>query len=290
MELTQATIVVTGAGSGIGAALCERFAKQRPRAIALVDQDAASVERVCAKLAGIFPEVEFSSYQVDVTNETEIIQLVNTITTSIGVIDLFCGNAGIGTALGIEAPDEVWQRTLEVNVMAHVYATRALMPIWLDRGRGYYLLTASAAGLLSNLGDAPYSVSKHGAVALAEWLAITYGDRGIGISCLCPQGVRTPLLFPEMKTSRDSSDSGGSGNSDAGQSGPDSDAVALAVVRAQRILEPAEVAESVIAALASEQFLILPHEEVTAYEQARATDRERWLRSMRRLQAQISGE
>ena len=164
--------------------------------------------------------------------------------------------------------------------MAHVYAARALMPAWLDQGRGYYLLTASAAGLLTNLGDAPYSVSKHGAVALAEWMSITYGDRGIVVSCLCPQGVRTPLLFPEMKASvAPDSDSA---------SAPE-DAVALAVVRAQRILEPSEVAESVVAALATEQFLILPHEEVAAYEQARASNRERWLSAMRRLQAQISG-
>ena len=279
MELSNSNIVVTGAGSGIGAALCKRFAEEGPRAISLVDLDAVALDRSLQELAQVFPEVKVSSHQVDVSKESEVIALIHQVTETSGTIDLFCGNAGIGTALGLDAPNQVWQSTLDVNLMAHVYAARALMPAWLDRGRGYYLLTASAAGLLTNLGDAPYSVSKHGAVALAEWMSITYGDRGIGVSCLCPQGVRTPLLFPEMKASvAQDSDSA---------SAPE-DAVALAVVRAQRILEPSEVAESVVNALATEQFLILPHEEVAAYEQARASNRERWLSAMRRLQAQIS--
>lgn len=279
MELSNSNIVVTGAGSGIGAALCKRFAEEGPRAISLVDLDAVALDRSLQELAQVFPEVKVSSHQVDVSKESEVIALIHQVTETSGTIDLFCGNAGIGTALGLDAPNQVWQSTLDVNLMAHVYAARALMPAWLDRGRGYYLLTASAAGLLTNLGDAPYSVSKHGAVALAEWMSITYGDRGIGVSCLCPQGVRTPLLFPEMKASvAPDSDSA---------SAPE-DAVALAVVRAQRILEPSEVAESVVNALATEQFLILPHEEVAAYEQARASNRERWLSAMRRLQAQIS--
>ena len=280
MELSNSNIVVTGAGSGIGAALCKRFAEEGPRAIALVDMDAVALDQSLQELAQVFPHVKVSSYQVDVSKESEVIALIHQVTETSGTIDLFCGNAGIGTALGLDAPNQVWQSTLDINLMAHVYAARALMPAWLDQGRGYYLLTASAAGLLTNLGDAPYSVSKHGAVALAEWMSITYGDRGIVVSCLCPQGVRTPLLFPEMKASvAPDSDSA---------SAPE-DAVALAVVRAQRILEPSEVAESVVAALATEQFLILPHEEVAAYEQARASNRERWLSAMRRLQAQISG-
>ena len=280
MELSNSNIVVTGAGSGIGAALCKRFAEEGPRAIALVDMDAVALDQSLQELAQVFPQVKVTSHQVDVSKESEVIALIHQVTETSGTIDLFCGNAGIGTALGLDAPNQVWQSTLDVNLMAHVYAARALMPAWLDQGRGYYLLTASAAGLLTNLGDAPYSVSKHGAVALAEWMSITYGDLGIGVSCLCPQGVRTPLLFPEMKASV-------APDSDAA-SAPE-DAVALAVVRAQRILEPSEVAESVVNALATEQFLILPHEEVAAYEQARASNRERWLSAMRRLQAQISG-
>jgi NAD(P)-dependent dehydrogenase (short-subunit alcohol dehydrogenase family) len=280
MELSNSNIVVTGAGSGIGAALCMRFAEEGPRAISMVDSDAVALDRSLQELAQVFPQVELISHQVDVSKESEVIDLIHKVTETSGTIDLFCGNAGIGTALGLEAPNHVWQSTLDVNLMAHVYAARALMPAWLERGHGYYLLTASAAGLLTNLGDAPYSVSKHGAVALAEWLSITYGDRGIGVSCLCPQGVRTPLLFPEMKAAF---------LPDSDTASPAQDAVALSVVRAQRILEPSEVAESVVAALAREQFLILPHEEVAAYEQARASNRERWLAAMRRLQAQISG-
>lgn len=280
MELSNSNIVVTGAGSGIGAALCKRFAEEGPRAISLVDLDAVALDQSLQELAQVFPQVKVTSHQVDVSKESEVIALIHQVTEASGTIDLFCGNAGIGTALGLDAPNQVWQSTLDVNLMAHVYAARALMPAWLDRGRGYYLLTASAAGLLTNLGDAPYSVSKHGAVALAEWMSITYGDLGIGVSCLCPQGVRTPLLFPEMKASV---------APDSGSASAPEDAVALAVVRAQRILEPSEVAESVVAALATEQFLILPHQEVAAYEQARASNRERWLSAMRRLQAQISG-
>ena len=280
MELSNSNIVVTGAGSGIGAALCKRFAEEGPRAIALVDMDAVALDQSLQELAQVFPHVKVSSHQVDVSKESEVIALIHQVTETSGTIDLFCGNAGIGTALGLDAPNQVWQSTLDVNLMAHVYAARALMPAWLDQGRGYYLLTASAAGLLTNLGDAPYSVSKHGAVALAEWMSITYGDRGIVVSCLCPQGVRTPLLFPEMKASV---------APDSDTASAPEDAVALAVVRAQRILEPSEVAESVVNALATEQFLILPHEEVAAYEQARASNRERWLSAMRRLQAQISG-
>ncbi len=271
MELAQASIVVTGAGSGIGLALCKRFAIEQPRAIALLDCDAASVERAATQLASAFPAIHVSWHQVDVSQESQVIDLVDAVTQADGFIDLFCGNAGIGTALGIDAPNEVWQHAMDVNLMAHVYAARALLPAWLEQGRGYYLLTASAAGLLSNLGDAPYSVSKHGAVALAEWMSITYGDQGVGVSCLCPQGVRTPLLFP-------------------GTNSPTEHAVALAVVRAQRILEPTEVADCVVTAINAEQFLILPHQEVAAYEQARAGNRERWLGAMRRLQAQIGSK
>ena len=154
--------------------------------------------------------------------------------------------------------------------MAHVYAARALLPAWLERGRGYLLTTASAAGLLTNLGDAPYTATKHAAVGLAEWLSITYGDRGVTVSCLCPQGVRTPLLF------------GGAGS-------PADGALATEVVKAQRVLEPEEVADVVVDGIRTEDFLILPHPEVADYERARAGDRQRWLRSMRRLQARLTG-
>jgi len=155
-------------------------------------------------------------------------------------------------------------------VMAHVYAARALLPAWLEAGEGHLLITASAAGLLTNLGDAPYTATKHAAVGLAEWLSVTYGDRGLHVACLCPQGVRTPLLF---------------GASDS----PTDGALAADVVKAQRILEPEEVADTVVEGLADERFLILPHPEVADYERARATDRDRWLGAMRRLQAKLLG-
>jgi NAD(P)-dependent dehydrogenase (short-subunit alcohol dehydrogenase family) len=268
MELSDAVVVVTGGGSGIGAALVERIAAERPRAVVVVDLDDAAAEAVRHRVAASNPGVELWHAAVDVAEEEQVRQLVHDVQTRNGMIDLFCANAGIGSAMGIDAPDEVWERVLGVNLMSHVYAARALVPGWFERGRGHLLVTASAAGLLSNLGDAPYSVSKHGAVALAEWLSITYGDRGVGVSCLCPQGVRTPLLF------------GATG-------GPADGALATEVVKSQRILEPEEVADVTVAALAEDRFLILPHEEVADFERARAGDRERWLGAMRRLQARL---
>jgi len=277
MQLSDAVIVVTGGGSGIGAALCERFAAGSPRSITVADLDLGGAESVAARIAATFPDVSVHAVHLDVSVEADVASLVATTTGRDGVIDLFCGNAGIGTGAGVDAPDEVWRHIIDVNVMAHVYASRALLPAWLERGSGHLMITASAAGLLTNLGDAPYSVTKHGAVALAEWLSVTYGDRGIAVSCLCPQGVRTPLLFPEMRNDQPA---------DAADAAP----LALEVVKGQRVLEPSDVATAVVAALEDGRFLILPHEEVAAYEQARANDRERWLAAMRRMQATITGD
>ncbi|MGB3411564.1 MAG: SDR family oxidoreductase [Microthrixaceae bacterium] len=275
MELNGKVIIVTGGGSGIGAALCERFAQEQPRSLTIVDLSEASARRVADRIAEGHPALAVHPVGLDVTDEGELAGLIGATIEREGQVDLFVGNAGIGTGAGVYADDVVWERIIDVNVMAHVYAARALLPGWLERGEGRMVITASAAGLLSNLGDAPYSVTKHGAVALAEWLSITYGDRGVTVSCLCPQGVRTPLLFPELAE---------------GNGAPPllpEDQLALEVVKAQRILEPSEVAESVMDALADGRFLILPHVEVAAYEQARANDRERWLRSMRRMQAKL---
>lgn len=266
MELNGAVVVVTGGGSGIGAALVQRIAREAPAALVVVDLHEEGAAATRDRVAPDAPGTDVWHAAVDVADEAQVQALVHDVEHRNGTIDLFCANAGIGSAMGLEAPDEVWQRVLDVNVMSHLYAARALVPGWCERGRGHLLVTASAAGLLTNLGDAPYSVSKHAAVALAEWISITYGDRGVGVSCLCPQGVRTPLLF-----------------------GEGSDALATDVVKAQRILEPEEVADVTVAALGEDRFLILPHEEVAGYEQARAADRERWLRSMRRLQASIGG-
>jgi len=281
VRLDDAVIVVTGGGSGIGAAMCERFAREEPRAITVADLDGGAAERVAERIREAHPAVRTSAAALDVSDEDQLAELIATVNERDGLIDLFCGNAGIGTGLGLDAPDETWRRINDINVMAHVYAARALVPAWVERGSGHLIITASAAGLLSNLGDAPYSVTKHGAVALAEWLSITYGDRGITVSCLCPQGVRTPLLFPELRSPTAPAEV----TPDAATDAP----LALEVVKAQRLLEPEQVADMVVAAVEDGRFLILPHEEVAAYEQARAGDRERWLRSMRRLQATISG-
>jgi NAD(P)-dependent dehydrogenase (short-subunit alcohol dehydrogenase family) len=270
MELHGAVVVVTGGGSGIGAALVERITAEAPSAMVVVDQHDHTAARVRDQVAAKAPDVDVWHAAVDVADEDQVQALVRDVERRNGTIDLFCANAGIGSAMGLDAPDEVWRRVMDVNVMSHLYAARALVPGWCERGRGHLLVTASAAGLLSNLGDAPYSVSKHAAVALAEWISITYGGRGVGVSCLCPQGVRTPLLF---------------GTDEAGGLGDGT--LATEVVKAQRILEPAEVAEVTVAALTEDRFLILPHEEVATYEQARATDRERWLGSMRRLQDRL---
>lgn len=275
MELNGRVIIVTGGGSGIGAALCERFAREQPRSLTIIDMSEESARRVAERIADSHPGLAVHPVGLDVTNEAELAGVIEATIERDGQVDLFVGNAGIGTGAGVYADDSVWQRIVDVNVMAHVYASRALLPDWLERGEGRMVITASAAGLLSNLGDAPYSVTKHGAVALAEWLSITYGDRGVTVSCLCPQGVRTPLLFPELAE---------------GNGTPTllpEDQLALEVVKAQRILEPSDVAESVMEALTDGRFLILPHAEVADYEQARANDRERWLRSMRRIQAKL---
>lgn len=266
MELADRVVVVTGGGSGIGAALATRFAVEAPRAVVLADLDGDNARAVAGRISATHPGVAVEHHRVDVADGDRVDHLVEETVRRHGALDLFCANAGIATGRGVEADDAEWQRMWDVNVMAHVRAARALLPHWLERGDGYLLVTASAAGLLTNLGDAPYSVTKHGAVALSEWLSITYGDRGVKVSCLCPQGVRTPLLF-----------------------GAQSDALAAEVVKAQRVLEPEDVAEVTVAAVRDERFLILPHEEVAAYEQARAGDRARWLRAMRRLQAHITG-
>jgi NAD(P)-dependent dehydrogenase (short-subunit alcohol dehydrogenase family) len=271
MELKDAVVVVTGGGSGIGAAMCRRFAQERPSAVVVADLDGDSAARVAQDVrAAAGPGTTVEARAVDVADESQVGALVAATQMQHGVVDLFCANAGIGTGAGVEASDAQWEQIWHVNVMAHVYAARALLPAWLDRGHGYLLTTASAAGLLTNLGDAPYTATKHAAVGLAEWLSVTYGDRGVRVSCLCPQGVRTPLLF------------GGVGS-------PGDGALATEVVKAQRILEPEEVADVVVAGLGAEEFLILPHAEVADYERSRAGDRERWLRSMRKLQARITG-
>ncbi len=258
MRVSGKNILITGAGSGIGAALARRFAAEGAASLCLSDIDGEAVERVAAGLP-----CRTLALRTDVGREDDVRSMVEAA-AGLGPIDLLCSNAGIGTGAGLDATAEQWAAAWAVNVQAHVYAARAALPTMLERGQGYLLHTCSAAGLLTQPGDAPYAVTKHAAVAFAEWLAVTYGDRGIKVSVLCPQGVRTPLLERSM-------------DGEAGK----------AVAAAGSILEPEDVAESVIAGLDAERFLILPHPEVAEYVRRKAADHDRWLAGMRRLVAAI---
>jgi NAD(P)-dependent dehydrogenase (short-subunit alcohol dehydrogenase family) len=259
MELADRICVVTGGARGIGRALCLRFAAEGARAVVVVDRDA---DGALATADAIGDQATAST--ADVTVEADVLAIVERTEAEVGPIDLLASNAGILSGLGIDAPDDVWSQVWSVNVMAQVYAARAVVPRMVERGHGYLLNTASAAGLLSQPGDAPYSVTKHAAVALAEWLAITYGDAGIRVSCLCPMAVDTAMYAAGLGT---------------GDSGPRTAAV-------QGVLSADEVADAVVEGVRNEQFLILPHPDVALYEQRRASDRDRWLSGMRRLASQ----
>ena len=195
--------------------------------------------------------------------------VIDAAEAAFGPIDLFFANAGVGLGADLDTPDDVWHAALEVNVMAHVYAARLLVPGWVARGEGYFCSTASAAGLLSQIGSAPYTITKHAAVAFAEWLSIAYGDSGVRVSCLCPMGVNTMMLNGPANGGVDS-------------------AAASTVKAAGVVLEPEDVAEIVLAAIAAEQFLILPHPEVKTFLQRKTADVDRWLAGMRRLQARVN--
>jgi NAD(P)-dependent dehydrogenase (short-subunit alcohol dehydrogenase family) len=271
MELRDRICVVTGGASGIGQSLCQRFAAEGAGAVVVVDRDADGALATADALGG-----RGTALTADVTVEADIEAVVERTEAEIGPIDLFASNAGILGFGGIEAPDTVWESVWSVNVLAHLYAARAMVPLMLERGHGYLLSTASAAGLLSQPGDAPYSVTKHAAVALAEWLAITYGDRGIKVSCVCPMAVETAMLRGGAVTA-------GLGGEAGDAPGAETQAAAVAGV-----LSPEQVADSVVAGIRDERFLILPHPDVAIFEQRRAADRDRWLAGMRRLSADLA--
>src|SRR5580765_3226688 len=253
MKIKDKVVVVTGGANGIGRALCRRFVAEGARGVVVVDLDGDGVQSLAAELGDIA-----LGLTADVAVEADIGNVVEQTEERFGPVDLFCSNAGIGGGGGIEAPDEVWHDIWAINVLAHVYAARAVLPSMLARGEGYLLNTASAAGLLTNIGNAPYTATKHAAVGLAEWLSITYGDRGIKVSCLCPQGVRTNMLM--------------------GSPGDPSTEVVLA----QGAIEPEQLADAVIDGLRAESFLILPQPEVSEYVRRKAEDPDRWLAGMRR--------
>ena len=254
MKIEGAHVVVTGAASGIGAALARRFAAEGARAVVVADIQDTPLRDVASSIGA-------TAQRCDVTKESDIVALIDAAEREHGSIDLFCSNAGIAMLGGEQMSDDEWRLSIDVNVMAHVWAARALVPRMLERGGGYFLQTASAAGLLTQIGSAPYSVTKHAVVAFAEWLAITYGERGIKVSVLAPQAVRTAMT------------AGIPGGGVAGVDG---------------MIEPDTVAGAVVAGLDTEQFLILPHPVVLEYFRRKADDYDRWLAGMRRLQARYT--
>lgn len=250
MDVDGKVAVVTGAGGGIGAALAQALR-------------AAGATVVTTDLQG---DVDVTA---DVSRSEEIERV---LAAAPGPVDLYCANAGIGGEQGLGDDESQWERIIDVNVLAHVRAARLLLPGWLERGSGYFVGTASAAGLLTQIGAAPYSVTKHAAVAFAEWLSVTYGDRGVGVSCLCPMGVNTNML-------------------NGGLDAEDADVAlgANVVAAAGEILEPEDVAAKVLEAIAAETFLVLPHPEVLDFYRRKGNDYDRWIRGMRRLQGQVAG-
>ncbi|GAA4894617.1 SDR family oxidoreductase [Actinomycetospora straminea] len=253
MELTDRVAVVTGAGGGIGRALVDALRGAGAR-VAATDRDGA--------LGGVDADLV---RPLDVTDADATAAMLTEVAGALGPVDLFFANAGVAAGTDpVETPDDVWDTVLDVNVRAHITAARLLLPGWLERGEGYFVATASAAGLLTQIGSAPYAVSKHAAVAFAEWLSVTYGGRGLRVSTVCPMGVATPML--EV-------DPGGMGSRATG-----------AVRAAGEVLTPEAVADAVVEGVRREEFLILPHPEVLTFFRRKGDDYERWLAGMRRLQ------
>lgn len=257
MNPTNKNIVVTGGAHGIGAGLCRRFAQEKAANVVVLDIDQEAAENVANEIGGL-------AYKVDVSDGASFGKTLEQIQNKIGPIDLFCSNAGVGYADGehvAAADDSVWEKSWQINVMAHVYASRVLVPQMLERGEGYFLITASAAGLLSQIGSATYSVTKHAAVGFAESLAIAHGDKGIGVSLLCPQGVDTRMMAAVA---------GG------GPQGADG------------VISIEECADATMKGLANNDFLILPHAQVATYMKHKVSDYERWLRGMQKLRDKFS--
>ncbi len=251
MKVKDKIIVVTGGANGIGEGLCRRFAREGAKKVIVADVDVARARVIAGEIDGV-------AVSCDVRKEKDIVQLVNDAEFRFGSIDLFCSNAGIILIGDMDVKNEDWQRIWEINVLSHVFVARAVIPGMIKRGGGTLMITASAAGLLSQIGSLPYSVTKHAAVGLAENISIAFGDQGIKVFALCPQAVRSEMTRQ------------GGG-----------------VAAVDGMMEPEQLADEVIKGLEREEFLILPHPEVKAYMQRKTADYDRWLLGMRRLQARF---
>jgi len=248
MEIKDKIVVVTGAASGIGKALCEAFAAAGARHVVCVDRNGDGATATAADIGG-------TAFTVDVSDEDQIASMIDTVEADIGPIDLYWSNAGIAVGGGMDTPTDDWQRVWDINVMSHVWAARKLVPLMAARGGGYLLNTSSAAGLLNQIGSASYGVTKHAAVGLAEWLALTHGDQGIKVSVLCPQAVRTEMTR---------------GHEDH-------------VAAIDGMMDPGPVAQICLEAIREERFLILTHPQVQDYMRHKTADYERWIGGMRKL-------
>lgn len=253
MDLNGKGVVVTGGGHGIGSAIATRLAAEGARVV-VNDLDATAALAVAEKIGG-------HAVPGDAATEDGVNALIDGAGEHLGAIDVYFANAGILNGSGLDSAEQDWARAIDVNVMAHVRAAERLVPGWLKSGGGRFVVTASGAGLLTMLGNAPYSVTKHAAVAFAEWLSVTFGHRGIVVQCICPQGVKTRMLD---------------------NSGPLQE-----LVSHDSALTPEQVADTVWESMAHEKFLILPHQEVQRYYQHRAAHTEQWLAGMRKLQRRL---
>lgn len=267
MKVSGKVAVVTGAGSGIGAAIARRLVADGARVV-LSDLDEVGMGEVIAGIESQAPGAAVA-VRADASSAADIADVIARAEERFGPVDLYFANAGIGAGDGLEQDDAVWDLVIDVNLRGHIRAAQLLVPGWVERGEGYFVSTASAAGLLTQIGSAPYAVTKHAAVGFAEWLSVTYGDQGVRVSCLCPMGVNTKLLTDDAALST---------------------TAAKAVTSAGAVLEPADVAAAVVSAMDEERFLILPHPEVLEMYRHKGSDYDRWIRGMRRFQKVLQGE